>query len=239
MIKRFLLAWCLFPLILNAAESTESNPGVWKGEGGLGFTSTSGNSDSENLNAILGITQEIDKWKHSASLRAIQAESDGETSADSLVFKGRSEYELGEKSYVFGKLRYEDDEFSGYDYQTSLAFGVGSRFIENELHLLDASIGLGFRSIKDSVTKDTEDEGIITADLIYEYKISETSTFKETVLVESGDENTHSESDTSLTIRIVGNLAAKISYLVKRNSDVPSGTDKTDEITTVSLLYKF
>jgi putative salt-induced outer membrane protein len=58
-------------------------------------------------------------------------------------------------------------------------------------------------------------------------------------LIESGDENTYSESDTSLTFRIVGNLAAKISYLVKRNSEVPPDIDKTDEITTVSLVYDF
>ncbi len=225
--------------MLNAAEHSESDQGAWKGEGGLGFTSTSGNTDSESLNASLGIGYEIDKWRHSASLRVIQAETEGETSADSLVFTGRSEWDFGEKSYLFGKLRYEDDEFSGYDYQASLAPGVGSRFIENDQHLLDASIGLGLRKIKNSETGDTEDEGIITGDLIYEYRISETATFKETILIESGDENTYTESDTSLILRVVGNLAAKISYLVKRNSDVPPDTDKTDEITTISLVYEF
>ncbi len=239
MIKRLLLIWCLLPLILNAAEDTESGSGVWTGAGELGFTSTSGNSDSESLNASLRVARETEKWKHSSSLRAIRAESEGETSADSLEFRGRSEYGIGEKSYVFGRLRYEDDEFSGYDYQTSLAFGVGSRFIENEKHLLDASAGLGYRTIKDSATGDTEDETIVTADLIYEYVISETSTLREAILVESGDENTYTESETSLTARIAGHLAAKISYLVKRNSDVPPDTDKTDEITTVSLVYEF
>ena len=239
MIKRLLLIWCLFPLILNAAEDTESGAGAWTGAGELGYTSTSGNSDSESLNASLRVGREIEKWKHSSSLRAIRAESEGETSADSLEFKARSEYGFGEKSYVFGKLRYEDDEFSGYDYQTSLAFGAGSRFIENEKHLLDASLGLGYRTIKDSATGDTEDEAIVTADLVYEYVISETSTLREAILVESGDENTYSESETSLTARIAGHLAAKISYLVKRNSDVPPDTDKTDEITTVSLVYEF
>lgn len=239
MMKRLLLVWCLFPLNLFAAEGTESNTDVWKGEGEFGFTSTSGNSDSENLNASLGISREIASWRHSASIRNIRAESDGETSVDSLVLKGRSEYKFGEKSYVFGRLRYEDDEFSGYDYQTSVAFGAGSRFVENERHLFDASIGLGFRSLKDAVTRDTEDDGIITADLTYKYKISETAAFEQTVFLESGDENTHSESNTSLTTRIAEKLAAKISFLVKRNSDVPPGTEKTDEIFTVSLVYGF
>ena len=96
-----------------------------------------------------------------------------------------------------------------------------------------------YRSIEDSVTNEQEDEGIVTADLIYEYKISESATFKETLLVEDGSENTYTESDTSLTAMINGNLAAKISYLVKRNSDVPAGIDRTDQITTVSLVYSF
>jgi putative salt-induced outer membrane protein YdiY len=73
----------------------------------------------------------------------------------------------------------------------------------------------------------------------YEYIVSETATFIQTILIEDGDENTYTESDTSLKIRIVGNLAAKMSYLLKRNSEVPSGTDKSDKITTVSLVYAF
>ncbi len=239
MTKVVLLVWWLFPVLLYAAESTEPDPSVWKGEGEFGFTSTSGNSDTENLNAGLGISRESEKWKHLASLKAIRAESGGDTSADSLVFKGRSEYSLNDESYLFGKLRYEDDEFSGYDYRTSLALGIGSRFIDNGRHRLDASIGLGHRRTKTSVTKDTDDEGIVTADLVYEYKISETASLRETVLVEAGDENTHSESDTSLTLKISENLASRVSYLLKRNSDVPPGTDKTDKIFTVSLVYGF
>lgn len=239
MLKKILLAGCLLPLSVNAAEHDESTPAEWKGEGEFGFTSTSGNTDSENVKASLKISRELAKWKHKASIEAIRAEADDVTSADSLVLRGRSEYAIEENRYLFGQLRYEDDEFSGYDYQASLTLGVGSRLIQNERQLLDLSIGLGFRSIKDSVTGDTEDEGIVTAELAYEYKISETATFIQTILIESGDENTHSEAETALKTKIDGNLSAKISYLVKRNSEVPASTEKKDEIVTVSLVYGF
>ena len=222
-----------------AADEVEPTAGAWKGEGELGFTSTSGNSDTENLNARLAVSRESDQWKHTASIDSIKNETDDETSADSQVIKARSEYKLGEKSYAFGQLRLEEDEFSGFEYQRTLAFGAGSRFIENDKHLLDASIGLGYRSLKDRETEDTEEDNIVTAGVKYEYKISETATFNQAILIEDGDENTYTESDTSLKIRIVGNLAAKISYLLKRNSEVPSGTDKSDKITTVSLVYAF
>ncbi len=239
MLKKLLIIILFIPLVSNAADNDEEDQGVWKGEGELGFTSTSGNTDSENLNARLGVAREEGKWKHAADLRAIKNTTEDETTADSLVFREKSEYKLGEKSYAFGQLRYEDDEFSGYDYQTSISFGLGSRYIENEQHLLDASIGLGYRSIKDSATGESEEDAIITGEVIYAYKISETATFTQTFFVESGDENTHSESDTGLKTQIAGNLASKIGYLVKHNSDVPPGIDKTDEIISVSLVYSF
>ena len=43
----------------------------------------------------------------------------------------------------------------------------------------------------------------------------------------------------ALKLVVVGNLAAKFGYEVKRNSDVPVGTDKTDTMTTVTLGYAF
>lgn len=239
MLKRLLPAVFMLPLLLNAAENTESDETVWKGEGELGYTATSGNTDSENLNASLGVSRQANNWKHAASIKSIRNETDDVTSADSKVLKGRSEYQLNEKSYAFGQLRHEEDEFSGYDQQTSIAFGVGSRFLENEQHLLDLSVGLGYRSSEESDTGDDTDDAILTANLNYQYKISESATLGETILVESGDENTYSESETSLKAKIDGNLATKISYLVKHNSDVPDGTDKTDEIVTVSLVYAF
>lgn len=238
MLRKLLLIVCFIPLISNAANEAESPTG-WKGEGGLGFTSTSGNTESETLTANLGVSNEVDQWKHSAALKTIQAETDDVDSADSLQLNARSEYKISEKSYLFGQLRYEDDEFSGYDYQTSLAFGIGSRFIETEQHLLDLYIGLGTRSLKDAETGDSEEDAIVTAGLLYEYKISETATFNQSFYIEEGDENTHTESETSLKLKIDGNLSAKVAYLVKRNSEVPAGVDKSDELTTIALVYGF
>lgn len=219
-------------------------PGValaegWTGEGELGFTTTSGNTDSETLNAKLSIAKAHEKWTHKASLEALRSSADNITSADSTVLKEKSQYSFAEKSYAFGKLRYEDDKFSGFDYQASLSFGAGSRFIQNDVHTLDLSLGAGYRSSKDTATQETNDEGIITADGIYEYKISATSTFIEAILIESGKDNTHSESETVLKSKINGNLASKISYQVKHNTDVPVGVEKTDKILTVSLVYGF
>ncbi len=211
----------------------------WSGEGALGYTATSGNTDSDSLNAKLGMVREHGKWKHAAGIETLKATTDHVASADSMMFKEKSEYKFGENSYAFGKLRYEEDEFSGFEYQASLSFGLGSRFLSSAHHSLDASLGLGRRSSKDTATLQTTEENIVVADAAYKYIISDSATFSEQVSIESGKENTHSESETSLLTKINSHLASKISYLVKHNSDVPSPTEKTDKVLTVSLVYSF
>lgn len=246
MLKYSLMALLLIPAFVYAAEttSTDSNQqdsifNGWSGEGELGFASTSGNTETESLNAKLGLTKEKGKWKHSASLESVRASTDDVTNVDRIEFKEKSEYKPGEKSYVFGKVRYEDDKFSGYDYQSSISFGAGSPFIKTDAHALDASAGIGYRKLKDTLTQETLNDAILTADAKYEYIISKTGSFIEIISIETGDENTHLKSETALKSKVSGNLASKISYVVKRNSDVPVGTEKTDKLLTVSLVYSF
>lgn len=225
-----------FVLLLSTTAMAED---TLKGEGELGFTSTSGNTESQSLIAKLGITKTHDQWTHKANISVLQTSTNNVTSARSTSLEEKSQYNFTEASYGFGKLRYENDKFSGYDYRTSITLGVGSNLIKNETHSLDASVGIGYRSSKDTATQKIINEGIATADAAYEYKISQTATFSEKLSVESGKDNTHSESETALKTKINGNLSSKITYLIKHNSDVPVLVEKTDKILTVSLMYNF
>jgi len=239
MTSRFPAILLLLPLVIQAADEIDTSNGVWSGKGALGYTSTSGNTDSTNLNASLQLGYEILRWKHSLTVAVLRAENDNDKSADSKSVLGRTEYSLNEKSYTFGQARYEDDKFSGYDHQASIVAGLGTRVIDNETQLLDLSVGAGYRQSKESETGDTEDGFIASFDLKYEYRFNENASFNEAALVETGSDNTFMQSETALIARISGNLYSKISYLVKHNTDVPDDTDKTDTITSVALVYEF
>ncbi len=84
-----------------------------------------------------------------------------------------------------------------------------------------------------------EDDAIGRAFGKYQWALSETSTFIQTLKVESGAENTFTESVTELKLSVVGNLFAALSYTVKHNSDVPADTKKTDTFSAVNLSYAF
>jgi len=233
------LTLCLLPLFLQAEEDTDPEPRGWFGEGALSYTSASGNTDSENLNASLNINRESPLWKHKAAIESLRAEADGVTSSDSLVFTQRSQYTLSRKSYAFGQLRHENDDFAAFTYRTSVTVGAGTRLLNNPQHLLDVSLGPGYRKSKTSETGETTERAILASNVNYEYTVSDTTTLTEALLIEGGEENTYTESRTSLTTRINKKFATRMSYLIKHNSTVPSGTDKTDEIFSISLVYGF
>ena len=225
------------PVLVSAADKPVNNE--WKGEGELGFTQTSGNTKAESLNAKLGVEKKQKKWKHKAALETLQSSADGTESANRMVITARTEYKISKKIYTFAGLRYEKDKFSGYDHQSSLSLGIGKEFINNDSHELDASLGFGYRQVKDSATSNVSGDGIVAANLNYLYKISKYAAFKEKLLIESGDTNTYIESETSLKMKINGNLSSKIAYTIKQNSSVPVGTKKTDTVTIIALVYGF
>jgi len=229
----------LFILLLAGSAMSQSvSAGEWTGEGEFGFTSTSGNTDSQSLNAKLGIGKKYEKWEHNAKLDVLQSSDNNVDSADSFVVTEKSEYKFAEKTFAFGRLRHEEDKFSGFDHQSVISFGVGHMFIENEKHSLQASAGVGYKDLEDDLGSDTQ-ESVFDGEFKYAYAISKTSAFNQNIFVESGESNTYSKSETFLKLVVVGNLGAKIGYEVKHNSDVPVGTEKTDKKTTVTLVYSF
>ena len=98
--------------------------------------------------------------------------------------------------------------------------------------------GAGARQ-SDVTTGDELDEAIIRGGLDYVFTISETSEFEQQLLIEQGEDNRYTQSTSSLKARVVGNIALVFSYVIKSNSDVPVGIEKTDRFTSLSLEYAF
>ncbi len=54
-----------------------------------------------------------------------------------------------------------------------------------------------------------------------------------------GENLTTTRSETALSVNIVGSLAMKIAVVVRHNSEVLEGKEKTDTESTVTLVYGF
>lgn len=219
-----------------AAAQEEASP--WAGTAKLGYLATSGNTDNSTLNAGFTVSYSVDDWKHSFAAVAIGSAQGNITTAEAYEAGWKSERNLSEKSFVFGQLDWRKDRFSGFATQFSQTVGYGRRFIDSEVHKLNGEIGVGARQ-SELIDGTDENESIIRAGLDYKWQLSETAAFTQVLTVESGQENTYTESITALSAQLVGNLAFVASYTIKNNSDVLPLIEKTDTYTAISLEYTF
>jgi putative salt-induced outer membrane protein len=211
----------------------------WSGKGQFGGVLSRGNSDTETLNAKIDITNEIDRWKHKAGFSMLRTVNEDVTSADRWELRGQSEYALTERSFVFGSLRYEDDRFTDYDYQATAAAGYGYHLIATETTKLDGLIGVGFRRTELRLTGETEEEAILRGGMDFEHQLTATTQVYNKFLVESGSDNTFLQNQLGMEVKINDSFVLGVDYAVRHNTDVLPGTDETDQVLSVNLVYGF
>jgi len=227
------------PLLAHEVEEEETGPeSPWSGKARLGYLATSGNTDNTNLAGAFEISYSAEKWAHFLDAATIKASESNTTTAEAYAVGWKSERALTEVNFLFGRLDWRKDRFSGYDTQFSQTVGYGHRLIDNDKHSLNGELGFGARQSELADGSD-ESETIVTGGLYYKWAFSETAEFTQDLLIEAGDQNTYSMSTTALSAKLLGDLALVASYTIKNNSDVPPGTEKTDTFTALSLEYSF
>lgn len=224
------------PLLAQAQEEEQQSP--WAGKATLGYLATSGNSDTTSLNSGFEVGYTSGNWAHLLTLGAINATQDDVTTAEAYNASWKSERNLSENNFLFGRLDWRKDLFSAYDSQFSQTVGYGRRLIDSDKHKLNATIGAGLRQ-SDLIDGTSEDETIFRGGMDYVWTLSETAEFTQDIIVEAGEENTYLESVTAISAKLVGNLALVASYTIKNNSEVLPGVDDTDTFTALSLEYLF
>jgi putative salt-induced outer membrane protein len=228
----------------------------WTGKGELGGSFASGNSENEAVNAALEVKNAYDEWTHTLGFAGNYGSDGGGTTAQRWEVRGQSDYQFTERVYGFGAGRYEDDRFSAYEYQASLAAGLGYKFIDNDTTKFWVQGGPGYRFAErrrycreestldagpaclDWARSESENSLIFRGDLGFEHQLTETTKIVERFLVETGSDNTYLQNDLGLEVKINGALALRLGYQVRHNTDVMPGTEKTDTLATVGLIYE-
>ena len=220
-----------------AASSTASAT-EWKGDVELGYIVKSGNSSSESLNAKMNMVRDNQPWRQSARLEASNSSDDNGRTAEKYVGVGQLDYKFGERSYAFGRLKYEEDKFNGYNYESSFTGGYGNQVIKSDDMNMALEIGPGYRVIED-LAGNTEEEGILRVGEQFAWKFSKTAAFEQSLESEAGNDNTISEFKAALKSNLVENFAMKLTYTVKYTETVPDDKEHADKETTITLVYNF
>ncbi len=225
-------------LVIVSSTPAEDNFSSWQGNVELGFVNTTGNTETETINAKAKVQFEQQSWRHTLTYESLTSSDHGITTAERYVLNGQSDYKFSEHNYFFMMLNYEDDSFSGYDYRISETLGYGRRVVAEPKLILDLEIGPGARQSK-LAAGGSDNEVILRGAAKLVWKLSETSSLTENLSIDVGENSTITKSVTALTAQINRSLATKITYTIKNTSEVPAGVEKTDTETAVTLVYSF
>lgn len=257
MFKQCLLMGGLLVAVAATAEPV-------KGEAELGFVQTSGNSETQNIHAKLSLIKETENWKHEGKVTALgsssqdQTTGQDETTAEKYTAEVKSDRNLDDRSFLYALATYEDDRFSGFDYQATAGVGYGYKVIAEEDKTLTLEVGPGYRynSIRDAkypVGPDPKDEGEATLRLAesFDWKFSDTAELKQYVISEGGDKNTITKAGVSVQSKLTGALALKVGVDAKYTDKVPVDAtasanagrevrrDRLDTETYATITYSF
>lgn len=235
---------------LSAADTKTAAPGTspagtdladkphaaWKGQVELGVIETAGNTRSRSIRGKLKMQYEQEQWRHGFTVDTVRIEERGVTTAEQYTGTFKSDRKLTERSYLFAGIRYEADQFAGYRPRVSESAGYGRRFRFGAAVRFEAEAGAGGRHTwyTDQTRKS---EAIMRAAAKVRWKTGATSEFTEEAFTEIGEQNVHSESQTSLTAKINADFSLRLNITVKHDTVVPEGRNKTDRITSVTVAY--
>ena len=221
-----------------AAQAEEAEPGL-HGRVGFSFAEARGNTDTF---AITGeTTMEYvtgGPWLYDAKLGFVAREESDVTTEERYEARLTANYYWTPDDYFYGRLDWRKDNFGGVREEWVPSVGYGRVILRSERHALKGELGAGYR-FADLADGTSEEGAVLSGGLRYTWTISEATRFFQNAVVQWSDDNTFVESETGLSTNLIGNLSARFSYRVRRNSDVPEGLENSDFMTTIGLEYQF
>lgn len=227
-----------------AADDGEEAEG-FSGEGEFGLVVTTGNTETETLNAKLAGAYAQQAWVHELGLTALSASENGARTAERYQLSGKSEYHTTEFSHWFGSLRYEEDKFGGFEHQGILTAGYGRTLVDSETSYLGLEAGIGARRTQPAedpetgIEPDASTNAVLRGAAEYWWQFTENARLQNDFLVETGEDNTFVQNQIGLRVAINDRFSVKLGLEVRHNTQAPEDLDKTDTVSTVNLVYSF
>lgn len=233
-------AWrfTLIPLIAAPSIVLAQQPGDLMTEVELGATFTTGNTEERTVR--YGVTMDWlrDNWEYQFTSDGLLGSREGDTTAQRFYHVARGRRELSDITYLAIRGSYEDDRFSGYDYQADFTASYGRSWLNSVDNMsLDTDIGPGYR--RSESDEEDRSEFIVRVAGEYEWGISDTANFYQNLAMEFGQDSNIYRSESGIESEIMENISLRFSINIKHQTVVPSGKEKTDTQSAVTLVWNF
>ncbi len=210
----------------------------WKGEGQIGASQSSGNTDSVGLSLGIALNRKGVDWTHRITAQADYQRTNGATTVEKFIAEYEPQARLGDRAFAFGLGRWERDRMQGFDVRWSASGGLGYKVVDNKAMTLNLKAGPAWRHTN-FVRQPDDDELTGLAGLDFGWQLSPAIKLTQTASTIIGETTTSTSSLTALNAKLSGGLSARIAYSAALDTNPPAGVERVDTMTRFTLVYGF
>lgn len=154
--------------VAKVAQEPSKLQSPWTARLELGVNGTTGNNERLAMHGRAEANRNTSGERFNVFLEGRYAKDNGVRSQNEIIGGAKLEVDLTEKTYAFGKVIFEHDEFENLDLRSTATVGLGRFLIKEETHELKARAGVGYQheSFMDGTS---QDEAIL--ELGYDYRL--------------------------------------------------------------------
>lgn len=244
-----LLTTSIFFIAPSAAQDTAS--GRWVGEGAFNAGFTTGNTETTDIGLGLKADRIQGPWTVGLEASADFGETDGVETRNRWFVGTQLDRQINDRLYGFGRLSYEQDEFSGFDSRAFIGGGLGYIVLDGETTQWSIEGGPGYRidEIADTVELidgetvitegETEESLAVRAASNFSHDFNDAVTFTNDTAVIWADVSTQVTNTAAVTAQLTDRISGRVSLDVRYDTNPPVGFEDTDTITKIGIVYAF
>ena len=213
--------------------------GAWTGNAAASAVVANGNSETLAVGLSLKARKEGEQLAHNVEGNIDLGRSSGVQNLKRWGLAYQLDYKFSDRTYGFGRLSFEEDQFSGYDYRLFAGAGLGHFLAKSEEFTWRIDGGPGYQYSPVDDTREIEKEFAFYAGTDLEWRLREGVTFTQSGKVVWTEPTTTFVSISSLNTALTSTLSAGLAFEWRHETEPPLGRVKTDTILRATLGYGF
>lgn len=211
----------------------------WSGSVVLGATVRTGNTDNAGVSGEASVRYDEGRWHHRAKAAGDYLRNRTETQEQSFEGAYEVRYDLDRRNFTYGLARYEEDRFSGFDYEFTSSAGLGRHLVKEEGHEWTVTLGPSFRVAQPRDSESPERSPGARFTNLLSWDLSDSAKVENETEALADSEEVRVNNDVALKVRLVEQLSAQLSFGFEYRSEAPENAEHTDTTTRAAIVYDF
>lgn len=229
------------PLLASPALAQDAETG-WSGEGALNAGFTTGNTETRDAGVRVRALHRGEAWSQLLEISGDYGDTNEVESKNRIAAAGQIDRRFGERMNSYVRATWERDEFSGFENRYFAGLGLGARVVATDQTRWALEGGPGYKidevRATDTTPASTEENLGARAGSKFKHAFNERVSLSNDTEAVYSSRSTQLSNVVALDAGLMGNLAARVSFDVRHDTDPLPGFEATDTATKFSLVYK-